>query len=60
MEFAIHHLVFTVYQLKCMRTIAVHVAITIGYAAIAEKKHNLMRRFGSERNKVPEHVSILE
>lgn len=59
MEFTVHHLVLAVDQLECVRTIAVHMTVAVRDTAIAEEKHNLVRRFGSERDKVPEHVSVL-
>lgn len=43
-----------------MRTVAVHMAVSIGNASIAEEEHNLVRRLGSEGDEVPEHVSILK
>lgn len=59
MEFTVDHLILAVNQLECMRTIAVHMTVSVRNAAIAEEEHNLVRRLRSEGNKVPEHVSIL-
>lgn len=60
MEFAVDYLVFAVNQLKRMRTVAVHMAMSVRNATIAEEEHDLMRCFWSEGDKVPEHVSILK
>lgn len=59
-EFAVDHLILAVDQFECMRTVAVHMAVSIGNASITKEKHNLMRRLWSEGDKVPEHVSILK
>lgn len=49
-----------VYKFKSMRTIPVHVSITIRYATIREEEGYLVSGFRAKANKVPEHVSILK
>jgi len=60
MEFTVDHFILAVNQLECMRTVAVHMTMSVRNATITEEEHNLMRRLRSEGNKVPKHVSILK
>jgi hypothetical protein len=38
----------------------VHETVAIGNAAITEQEHHLVRRLGTERDEVPEHIGILQ
>lgn len=60
MELAVDHVVLAVHQLERVRAVAVHVTVSVGDATVAKEEHHLMRRLGSKRDEVPEHISILQ
>lgn len=60
MEFHIYSLVLIIYSLKCMRAVTIHMTIPIWNASVRKQKHDLMCRFWSQGEEVPEHVTILQ
>uniref|UniRef100_A0A182JAW5 Uncharacterized protein n=1 Tax=Anopheles atroparvus TaxID=41427 RepID=A0A182JAW5_ANOAO len=59
-ELAVHRLALGVDQLERVRTVPVHEPVAVRDAAVREQEHHLMRRFRAQRDKVPEHVRILQ
>ena len=60
MEFHIYSLVLSIYSLKCMRAVTIHMTISIWNASVGKQKHDLMCGFWSQGEEVPEHVSVLQ
>jgi hypothetical protein len=60
MEFHVYSLVLIIYSLECMRAITIHMTKSIWNASVRKQKHDLMCGFRSQREEVPEHVTILQ
>ncbi len=58
-ELAVDSLTVPVHQLEGVGAIAVHVAVAVGDAAVAEEEGHLVGGLGSEGDEIPEHVGIL-
>ena len=60
MELAIHSLILSIDKLEGVRAIAVHVTVSIGSTSITKQEGDLVCGFGSEADKIPEHVRVLK
>lgn len=60
MELAVGHLPLCVDHLEGVRTVAVHVSVTIRYSPVAEHVHDLVCRLRHQRQEIPKHVRILQ
>lgn len=60
MELAIDLLPLIVDQGESVRSITVHVPVTIGNAPVRKQDHELVRSFRTQRPKVPEHIGVPE
>jgi len=59
-ELGVDGLTLGIDELEGVGTIAVHVAIAVGGAAIAEQEADLVSRLRAQGEEVPEHVRILK
>ncbi len=59
-EFAVKVFILVVDQLECVRSVAIHVPVAIRNTPIREQEADLVCRLRSQRNKVPEHVLVLQ
>lgn len=60
MEFAVDCLTLGVDQLEGVRSVAVHVTVTVGSATITEQEEVLVNGFRAQGHEVPEHVGVLQ
>lgn len=60
MEFAVNGLIIGVDEFESMRAVSVHVPVSVRDASVREEEHHLVRRFGTETQKVPKHVFVLK
>jgi hypothetical protein len=60
MEFHIHSLIVSIYSLKCMGAVTIHMTMSIWNASVGKQKHGLVCGFRSQGDEVPEHVTILQ
>jgi hypothetical protein len=59
MELAVKSLILGIDKFESVRTIAVHMTISIGCATVAEQEHHLVSGFWTQSDEIPEHVGIL-
>lgn len=59
-ELAVVSFALVVDELEGVRAVAVHEAVAVGCAAVAEQEHDLVRGLGSQGDEVPEHVGVFQ
>ena len=60
MELAEDTLALAINQLEGVWSVTMHESVTVRNASVSKEEQQLVRRFRSERDKVPEHVRVLK
>lgn len=60
MELAVDRFVVRVDQLERVASVSVHEAEAVRRASVGEEEGDLVRRFRSQRDEVPEHVGVFQ
>lgn len=60
MEFTPDVIISLVHQLESVRSITIHMSVTIRNTTAAEQEHHLVSSLWTQTDEIPEHVRVLE